>query len=186
MTRWIYTLQHAWQWRKQLRAIVNASSVQATLDLTPAYLEVHQIQVLILDFDGVLAPHGEMHVLPEIALWLKHCISTLPEMSIFILSNKPNQQREAYFQLYFPSIQFVKNVKKKPYPDGLLSILEKTQIPPQHALMVDDRLLTGILAAKIAGVRGFYVTKCYHNWKKYPIRELFFTFLRKFEKIFYK
>lgn len=184
--RWLYTLQQAWRYRFRLRDIAKLSHCQATLDLTPAYLQTHHIQVLILDFDGVLAPHGEIQPLPEIVAWLKQCLTIRPDMMVFILSNKPNPEREHYFRQMFPAFYFVKNVRKKPYPDGILSILTQTGRPATQTLMVDDRLLTGILAAQIAGVHGFYVTKCYHNWKKYPFRELFFTFLRKLEKIFYR
>lgn len=183
--RWFYTLQQAWQYRFGLREIAKHSLCQATLDLTPAYLHTHHIRILILDFDGVLAPHGEVQALPEIVTWLNHCLTAKPDMMVFILSNKPHPEREHYFRQYFPTFHFVKNVRKKPYPDGILSILNQTGLSATEAIMVDDRLLTGILAAQIAGVHGFYVTKCYHNWKKYPFRELFFTFLRKLEKIFY-
>ena len=40
-----------------------------------------------------------------------------------------------------------------PYPDGILEVLRTAGIENVQTYMVDDRLLTGILAAEIANIK---------------------------------
>nr|MBP9764408.1 hypothetical protein [Gammaproteobacteria bacterium] len=67
-------------------------------------------------------------------------------------------------------------------PDTILSILQKTQVSPSELLVVDDRLLTGILAAIIAGVRGCYIVEPLVDLHKHLLSELFIMSLRKLER----
>jgi predicted HAD superfamily phosphohydrolase YqeG len=82
----------------------------------PAELVARGLSVLVLDFDGVLAPHGEDRPLPEIESWLARCAAVFGEERIFILSNRPVPVRAAYFRQAFPGVRFVAGVRKKPFP----------------------------------------------------------------------
>jgi uncharacterized protein len=140
------------------------------------------IEILVLDFDGVLAAHGDITPLPEIQIWLGHCVATFGAGRVFILSNKPMPQRLAYFQQNFPEIKFIRAKRKKPYPDGLQQIIAITKTQAHKIMLVDDRLLTGILAACITGVQSTYITNPYTNLKQQPLAELFFMLLRGAER----
>jgi predicted HAD superfamily phosphohydrolase YqeG len=127
--------------------------------ISPSSLKQQGIDILALDFDGVLAAHGETYPNPELHNWLNESIKLFGAKNIFILSNKPMQKRIAYFKSY--GIEFITEVKKKPYPDGLNKIIALTATNNQKIMLFDDRLLTGCLAACIAKVPVTYITKPY-------------------------
>jgi hypothetical protein len=52
--------------------------------------------------------------------------------------------------------------------------------------MVDDRLLTGCLAALEAGARPCYIRRPYIAFRHRPLAELFFMLLRRAERSFVK
>jgi predicted HAD superfamily phosphohydrolase YqeG len=140
--------------------------------------------VLSLDFDGVLAEHGASTPLPEATEWLKRCVSVFGDDRIFILSNKPTEERRQWFSVNFPGMRFIAGVRKKPYPDGLKKTGELTGVPLSSVLMVDDRLLTGCLAAIHAGARTCYISRPYVSFHHRASAELFFMLLRWAERCF--
>jgi len=141
--------------------------------ISPSSLKQQGIEILALDFDGVLAAHGETYPNQELHNWLKESIKLFGAKNIFILSNKPMQKRIDYFKSY--GIDFITEVKKKPYPDGLNKIIAFTGKNNQKLMLFDDRLLTGCLAASIAKVPVTYITKPYKL-------TLFFNSLRFLER----
>jgi HAD superfamily phosphatase (TIGR01668 family) len=155
---------------------------QSILSIDSAALRAEGVKVIALDFDGVLASHGSTEIGLEISSWLHHCIQIFGRDRIFILTNKPSTERADYFAKNFSGVEFIFPKQKKPYPDSILSILEKTHVNPNELLVVDDRLLTGILAAIIAGVRGCYITRPLVDLHNRRVSELFIMSLRKFER----
>lgn len=154
------------------------------LSLDPEQLKSSGISALALDFDGVLACHGAPEPLPEAVAWLKRCQTVFGGERIFILSNKPTEGRKAWFIEHFPAFRFISGVRKKPYPDGLYKTGELAGIPLSSILMVDDRLLTGCLAAINAGARPCYIRTPYVSFSNRPLAELFFKLLRSGERVF--
>ena len=138
--------------------------------------------VLVFDFDGVLAFHGEDVPAPDMAEWLQQLLQAQAEPRFFILTNKPSRQRQNYFTRNFPEIHLVSGVRKKPYPDGLLKVAEIAAVHPSEIVLVDDRLLTGALAASIAGTKVSYVTGPLVHFRKRPVQETFFMLLRWIER----
>lgn len=178
--RTIYAIKEAWHFRVALRQYRNDTALQVnniTL-LTPEYLQNLRIEVFVLDFDGVLNSHGEAVPRPEVVAWLY----TIPKtLRVFILSNKPTSERLEYFAKNFPNIGFITAKRKKPYPDGLQEIQKIANVPAKSILLVDDRLVTGILATLIAGTQGLWLTKPYINLKRRPFAETGFIILRFLE-----
>ena len=82
------------------------------------------------------------------------------------------------------AMRFISGVRKKPYPDGLNKTGELTGVPLSSILMVDDRLLTGCLAALAAGARPCYIRHPYADFTYRPFAELFFRMLRVIERLF--
>ncbi len=156
------------------------------LSLNPETLKASGVAALALDFDGVLAHHGAPAPLPETIEWLKRCVSVFGGDKIFILSNKPTEGRRQWFSAHFPAVRFIAGVRKKPYPDGLKKTGELTGVPLSAVLMVDDRLLTGCLAAINAGARPCYIRQPYVSFRHRPATELFFMLLRRIERGFVK
>ena len=102
--------------------------------------------------------------------------------NISLFSNKPFVARRDVLNRLFPQIQFIIGVPKKPYPDGLVALQKNTAAALNEILLVDDRLLTGMLAVCLSGVRGIYIKQPYQDFKVNPMRESFFELLRRAER----
>ena len=166
MNRFQFTLKEFFKHKKALKQVYAhaGKSCRTVLNITPNTLDAAGVKVLVLDFDGVLAGHAELGPHKDVLDWLKGLIQNWPH-PIFIFSNNPFKAREDFFRTHFPTIQFIKNIARKPFPDGLLLIEAQTKVPASKILMVDDRLLTGILCAQIAGTQTLLITKPYLNFK---------------------
>ncbi|MFO1258110.1 MAG: HAD hydrolase-like protein [Gammaproteobacteria bacterium] len=151
---------------------------QQLTDLTPERLASFGVKLIALDFDGVLAAHGEVEIRSEVRVWMEAV-----GLPMVILSNKPNRPRIEHLKKQFPAVEFMQGFRKKPYPDGLLSLMRTHQLRPEQVLMVDDRLLTGLLGACIAGCRGVIVLAPYRRMLQRPVVELFFECLRRIERL---
>jgi len=171
--------------RRELSRILAETPPEASLlTIDPADLKFRGIAALALDFDGVLAAHGAAVPLPEAVAWMKRCEAVFGGNHVFILSNKPTDKRRQWFAENFPAMRFISGVRKKPYPDGLKKTAELAGVPLSSILMVDDRLLTGCLAAIVAGARPCYIRRPYVSFKQRPLAELFFMLLRAAERVF--
>ena len=172
-------------YRRALRRLLDSTPHNSNiLELTPEILKSSGIAALALDFDGVLAHHGAPAPLPETIAWMRRYQTVFGGDRMFILSNKPTEGRRRWFAEQFPQMRFVGGVRKKPYPDGLKKTGELAGVPLSSILMVDDRLLTGCLAALVAGASPCYIRRPYISFQHRPLAELFFMLLRKAERIF--
>ena len=170
--------------RHALARLLNETAPDNSITrLRPATLKQQGVAALALDFDGVLAPHGFAAPLPEATQWLTECVTVFGQGKICILSNKPTEARRHWFGQHFPGITFISGVRKKPYPDGLRKTGELTGVPLSAILMVDDRLLTGCLAAINAGTLPCYIRSPYISFRHRPFAEMFFMLLRKVERL---
>lgn len=155
----------------------------STVTVNPEQLKKSGTTVLALDFDGVLAPHGRNEPIPEAATWLANCCSCFDENRIYILSNKPTAERRIWFTTHFPGIRFISGVRKKPYSDGLLQVIEQSGAEPGQVMLVDDRLLTGVLATCLAGTGVIWINRPYVDFRSNPFPEFFFATLRILDTI---
>jgi len=181
--RFFYASQALWCYRRQLLQYVQRSTLQITdiVNIEVADLQDMGVRALVLDFDGVLAPHHAACPDLEVVIWLQQVMLTF-EGPIFILSNLPTFERQAYFAKQFPRLQFVRAARKKPYPDGIEEILKRSGLQPSELLVIDDRLATGILAAIGLDVPGLWLTKARTNYRRHFWAELGFGFLRLIER----
>jgi predicted HAD superfamily phosphohydrolase YqeG len=171
------------RYRRQLRRLLDQTPAnRCILTLDPIEWKAAGVTTLALDFDGVLAPHGAPAPLPEAIEWLERCQAAFGGDRIFILSNKPTDGRRQWFAIHFPDLRFIAGVRKKPFPDGIKKTGELAGVPLSQILMVDDRLLTGCLAALAAGARPCYIRTPYASFSQLPLAELFFMLLRRAER----
>lgn len=172
------------RFRSQLERLLRETPLdRSIMALDPKTLKAAGIKALALDFDGVLAHHGAPCPIPQAIEWLKQCQDVFGGEMIFILSNKPTEERRKWFAEHFPALRFISGVRKKPYPDGLIKTAELAGAPLPLILMVDDRLLTGCLAALVAGARPCYIRSPYYSFSHRPVAELFFMTLRMIERL---
>ncbi len=179
----LYALRMAVRhWACIRRVYQHATPLSRITALDPLSLTVQGIAVLVLDFDGVLAAEGAFYPSPKVQQWLDHGIRQFGSERVFILSNQPHPERIAWFAQQYPGVRWISGVRKKPYPDGLLAIQQQTGVPAQAIVLIDDRLLTGVLAACIAQTQVLYIRNPYVNWSGKLFREVFFWLLRSLEK----
>ena len=181
LKRIYFSLRMLHRYRHALASIYHNTPCQLH-QISPVTLKQQGVVVLVLDFDGVLAADGALQPVDELHQWLHDSINTFGAKHVFVLSNKPLPSRINYFNQYYPGIRYITAVKKKPYPDGLQKIIALTGQPSESLMLVDDRLLTGALAACIANVPVTYITRPYICLSKRPLQELFFMSLRFFER----
>jgi putative phosphatase len=174
IARTLYSLFYSIKFRKTLLRVLKYGSIHSVLQISNSMPN----SVLALDFDGVLAPHGYPRPVDEITFWLKELITSGRYKRVYIYSNKPTDARKIFFAELSPEIRFVSNQRKKPYPDGLRFIAEQEGVAPTNIIMVDDRLLTGILAAIIAGTSWLYISRPLKDYGFNTVPEIFFTILR--------
>lgn len=192
MIRYFYTIINSYHYYNNIitNILKNKNKIyDRIIDLNINKLINLDVRILVLDFDGVLNSHGEAYPHSEVIVWLKDLQSVLGPENIFILSNKPSGARIQFFATHFPGIRFIQGVRKKPYPDGLEAVFKLKELSSKQILqvaLVDDRLLTGMLATCIAGCQGIYIQKPYIQFNKRPIVEFFFQLLRKMERLLFQ
>jgi uncharacterized protein len=184
MKRLIYSIWKTFIHRKDLLKIKQGrQSINGVISISKPFLDDKNIDVLVLDFDGVMAPHGEDIPCKEVIDWLNRLLINFDENKVYILSNRPTIERKLFFKEYFPNITFISGVRKKPYPDGLELVAKISGVKNSNIALVDDRLLTGCLSCVIAGSQAIWVTQAYTNFTKSVISESFFKALRWLDKI---
>jgi len=156
--------------------------IKNILQIEPRAIKTY-FDVVILDYDGVLAAHASPVVHPKVKAWLQQLLQVFPPERVYILSNKPTWQRAEYIEKTFTGLNFISGVAKKPYPAGILQILQQNDNVAERVLIVDDRLLTGCLAGVIAGVQPWLIMQPWVDFTKRPVRESFFLSLRFIERI---
>lgn len=183
LARLWFTLRMGYRYRQALAQIYRTTPPQQQLcQLSPRELKQQGITVIVLDFDGVLAAHGESQPTKEIHHWLQACIQCFGAQQVFVLSNKPLASRIAHFNCHYQGVRYITAVRKKPYPDGLTTIMALTKQSSHQVMLIDDRLLTGALAACLANVSVTYITYPYVQLSKRPLPEIFFLVLRSLER----
>ncbi len=181
--RWLFAIKNAYLMRKNLKGFLTPEkTIHSLEEITLEKLDEANIAILVLDFDGVLAPHDAAQPLPEAERWLTKISQEIGQHRLAILTNKPKPVRLRYFAQKFPSIFVLHGERKKPYPDGLLMIAQYRGVAPHRLALIDDRLLTGMLATCLAYTQGWYFNPPKTNYWRNPVRESFFSVLRVFER----
>lgn len=179
-----FTIVKGFGERKSLYNILSGSSEASTTEITIGTLKETGASIVVLDYDGVLAPQGVNELGPDIIYWLNHIISEFGEEHIYILSNKPKTSRCDNFHTIYPNISFISGIRKKPFPDGLMTIKNVADCKISDIVLLDDRLLTGGLATCIAGTKFIYIKKPLVSLIHNCIAEVFFILLRSLERLF--
>lgn len=178
--RALFALQNTWHYRAALKSLLCAPSPKRE-NLDFAALKSVGITTMIFDFDGILASHARPEPDAEGVRLIRQAIETFEY--VFILSNKPNEARKTYFSTKFPVVRFITGTRKKPYPDGLNSILQETGAVAEQLCIVDDRLTTGALVGVIAGIKVIYILNPVVDFTFSLLSECFFVLIRFIERL---
>lgn len=185
LSRCWFSLCLAWQYRRILTKFLRKTPphcIPTIIDASPEAWYAQGIRALILDFDGVLSYYEGETPLPTVDVWLKTAQKVFGD-AMFVLTNLPSPARQTMFDMRYPDIHLIPAARKKPYPDGIQVVLEKTGFEAKQLLLVDDRLLTGIVLAASTGAQACWVTKPYHNFKLHPVKESFVALLRWLDQV---
>jgi uncharacterized protein len=182
ISRVIYTFRMSFRYRFNLAIIMRESTLEHPWDISFRQLRSIGIKVIVLDFDGVLAPHGDNRPIKLILDWLDNGIDLIGGENVFVLSNNPTLARVEFFGKRFPNVRWVTGFLPKPYPDGLVQIISLAQVSPQEVLMVDDRLMTGVLCSCIAKTRVCYIRRPTMDFSKRTAKEFLYMVIRALER----
>jgi hypothetical protein len=172
------------KFRDFLKHVYDSKAINRVSDISIKYLRDNHIKALVLDFDGVLSPHGYSTPTEEVNKWLNVILRSEGCPLLFILSNNPSPERIDFFARNYPQIEFVVSERKKPFPHGLNSICARHALDSSRVVIVDDRLLTGVLAAANAGVKAIFIKNPYEDFKSNLFKELLFACFRIMDKLF--
>jgi len=181
-----FTIVKGFEKRKLLYNILSDSSEVSTTEISIDMLKQTGASIVVLDYDGVLAPHGVNELSSDMINWIILIITEFSEANIYILTNKPKTSRCAYLRTIFPNIRFITGKKKKPFPHGLMALKNMADCKISDIVLLDDRLLTGGLATCIAGTKFIYIKKPLVSLAHNYIAEVFFIVLRYMERFFVK
>lgn len=178
-----FVLINGWFYRKVLLWHSHSQSKRAVTEIDCLSLCDEGVEVLVLDFDGVLVAHGKNAVdRTDVDRWLRQAISVFGDRRVFILSNNPSIERKLSLESQYPGVVFVVPARKKPFTDGLEWVRGETGACYQRMLMIDDRLLTGVLSAVLHQSRAVYITEPYADFDHSWIYEIGMRAVRKIER----
>lgn len=162
-------------------------SVPRLDDITPELISELGLKALVIDFDGVLGGARSEHCAEQYRDWL---IARLKEgLHLAVHSNNPEsvgQDRRQRFLHDFPDILWMPTHPRKPSPSTLQYLKQRWQLDGQQIAMIDDRMLTGGLAAHRASVRFIWVRDAIADYGLAPMLEMGFAGLRLWERCLYR
>ena len=183
----IFAIFEAKDHRAELKKVLKdpALSVNSIADLNPQALHDQGVRVVIFDFDGVLAPHDHLTLTETDLAQLRVFCDIFEQTNIFIWSNNPIPARMRWLQEQFPHIVWLEG-EQKPSPDCLQQLIQTKNYEPKTVLMIDDRLLTGVLAGILAGTQVRLIKKAKVRLKGNLKAESGFILLRWVERMVFR
>jgi HAD superfamily phosphatase (TIGR01668 family) len=180
----LFVLRAVWRVRAAMRLYLHPDKqCRDVLDLEPRQLYAAGVRVLVLDFDGVLAPHNATTVTAEVTGWLERCVACFGRERVLILSNNPLPARITLFTSPLLPI-FWQTRYYKPFPYSLRAIVSRTRCRKQQVLVIDDRLTSGVLAASLLGIPALWLACPRVAWRRYALAEIGFWCVRKLELLY--
>ena len=179
-----FTIVKGFEQSHSLYKILADSSELSTTEISIDTLKNTGASIVVLDYDGVLAPHGVNELGRDIIDWMILILTEFGESNVCILTNKPKTSRCDYLHTIFPNIRFITGIKKKPFPHGLMTIKYLADCKLSDIVLLDDRLLTGGLATCTADTKFVYIKKPLISLAHNFIAEVFFIVLRSLERLF--
>ena len=117
-------------------------------DITPDFLELHEIRFLMLDMDNTIAAYGTHAPSAEVLQWAERMRSC--GIELFIVTNSKRTERVVNFAKALGT-GFVRNASK-PSPSGILRALDQSEHFAGESAFAGDQVYTDVIAANRAGV----------------------------------
>ena len=121
-------------------------------DLTPQFLRLHHVRLLMLDFDNTIVPYTTSVPTREMAEWLRAMNQS--DVTLCVVSNSRNDRVKKFCAEY--GIDCITHAKK-PGGRGIRQCLDRYGIAAREAALVGDQIFTDTLGANGCGVRPILV-----------------------------
>ena len=121
-------------------------------DLTPQFLHLHNIRLLMLDFDNTIVPYTTSVPTQEMADWLRQMNQS--ETQLCVVSNSRNDRVKKFCAEY--GLDCITHAAK-PGGRGIRQCLDQYAVPAAQAALVGDQIFTDTLGANGCGVRPILV-----------------------------
>ena len=121
-------------------------------DLTPQFLQMHNIRLLMLDFDNTIVPYTTTVPTQAMTDWLR--LMNGSDIPLCVVSNSRNDRVKRFCAEY--GLDCITHASK-PGGKGIRQCLRKYGIPASQAALVGDQIFTDTLGANGCGVRPILV-----------------------------
>lgn len=121
-------------------------------DLTPEFLALHSIRLLMLDFDNTIVPYTTSVPTQEMTDWLR--MMNTSDISLCVVSNSRNDRVKRFCRDY--GLDCITHARK-PGGRGIRQCLAQYGVPAQQAALVGDQIFTDTLGANGCDVRPILV-----------------------------
>ena len=121
-------------------------------DLTPQFLQMHNIRLLMLDFDNTIVPYTTTVPTQAMTDWLR--LMNGSDIPLCVVSNSRNDRVKTFCAEY--GLDCITHAAK-PGGKGIRQCLRKYGIPASQAALVGDQIFTDTLGANGCGVRPILV-----------------------------
>ncbi len=154
----------------------------ALTDLTPQWLQAHNIKLLMLDFDNTIVPYTTSIPTERMEAWLREMQAS--DIRLCVVSNSRRQRVQRFCA--DRGIDCVIHARK-PFPKGIRQCLAGYGVSPGESALVGDQIFTDTLGANGCGVRAILVKAIdNHNFwlKARHVLEKPFIFAARKRRIF--
>ena len=121
-------------------------------DLSPQFLQTHDIRLLMLDFDNTIVPYTTSVPTEKMTNWIR--LMNTSDIPLCVVSNSRNERVKKFCAEY--GLDCITHAKK-PGGRGIRQCLAKYHMPAQYAALVGDQIFTDTLGANGCGVRPILV-----------------------------
>ena len=121
-------------------------------DLTPQFLHLHNIRLLMLDFDNTIVPYTTSVPTEKMTDWLR--MMNASDIPLCVVSNSRNDRVKVFCAEY--GLDCITHAGK-PGGKGIRQCLSQYGISPEQAALVGDQIFTDTLGANGCGVRPILV-----------------------------
>ena len=125
---------------------------QELTDLTPEFLRLHNIRLLMLDFDNTIVPYTTSVPTERMTAWLR--MMNTSDIPLCVVSNSRKDRVKKFCADY--GLDCITHAGK-PGGKGIRQCLEKYGVAPNQAALVGDQIFTDTLGANGCGVRPILV-----------------------------
>lgn len=157
---------------------------ESLTDLTPGFLEMNGIRLLMLDFDNTIVPYITNVPTDDMQRWLEDMLDS--NVQICVVSNSKRDRVKVFCQNY--GMDCITHAKK-PFPKGIRACLEKYGRSPAECAIAGDQIFTDTLGGNCAGLTSILVRPINnHNFwlKARHVLEQPFIFMARNRRINYE